>query len=141
MKLASEFPAATREQWEALAAGVEPSTTYDGIVRLPLYTADDAPPPHGRFFRAEARWDVRAWNAIPDPAAILDDLEHGVTSLWLAGSAVDALSDVPDDIPVTLDAGAEFLATASRFPRLRGNFGADPLGVLARTGVEVDLAG
>src|SRR2546421_7597822 len=115
MKLASEFPEATREQWEALAAGVEPSTTYDGIVRLPLYTADDVTSPHGRLFRAEARWDVRAWHAVADAAAIHDDLEHGVTSLWLAGPAIDALDEVPGEVAVTLDAGAEFLAAASRF--------------------------
>ena len=141
MKLASEFPEATREQWEALAAGVQPSATYDGIVRLPLYTADDVTSPHARFFRRVARWDVRARHTVADAAAIRDDLEHGVTSLWLAGSAVDALPEVPGEVRVTLDAGAEFLATAQRFPRLRGNFGADPLGVLARTGVDLGLDG
>jgi methylmalonyl-CoA mutase len=134
MKLASEFPAATREQWEALAAGVEPSTTYDGIVRLPLYTAADVSPAADRLFRPTRRWDIRAWHIVPDAAAVLDDLEHGATSLWLVGSAVEVLSDVlpavrRNDISVMLDAGTEFAAVANTImDQVRGNLGADPIG-------------
>lgn len=142
LALASEFPVATREQWKALAAGVEPSVTYDGITRAPLYTAQDVPFEPARLFRPVARWDVRARHTVPDAAAILDDLEHGVTSLWLAGPAVDALPELRGrDIPITLDAGAEFVDVANSAGELRGNYGADPLGVLARTGTRVDLAG
>jgi methylmalonyl-CoA mutase len=157
LALASEFPAATREQWQGLAAGVEGSTTYDGIARAPLYTADDVTGSPGRFFRATRTWDVRQRHTIPDPAAILDDLEHGVTSLWLAGIPADALPELLRDVyldlaPVTLDAGAEFRASAEVLldihrdkgiaaDEVKGNLGADPLGWLARTGSAPDLVG
>lgn len=142
LALASEFPVATREQWEALAAGVEPSVTYDGIVRSLLYTAEDVPSEPARLFRPAAHWDVRARHLSPDPAAVLDDLDHGVTSLWLAGLPADALPELLRDVyldlaPVILDAGADFAAAAEVFLGLgevRGNLGADPLGWLARTG-------
>jgi methylmalonyl-CoA mutase len=157
LALASEFPAATREQWQSLAAGVEGSTTYDGITRAPLYTADDVAGAHGRFFRATRTWDIRQRHTVADPAAVLDDLEHGVTSLWLAGIPVDALTELLRDVhldlaPVTLDAGAEFRTSAEALldihrdkgiapAEVRGNLGADPLGWLARTGAEPDLVG
>ncbi|GHG78103.1 methylmalonyl-CoA mutase small subunit [Streptomyces griseocarneus] len=110
-------------------------------------------------------WDVRQHHGDPDPRraneAVLADLENGVTSLWLtvgsAGLPADALPAALDGVyldlaPVVLDAGAEF-ETAARhllalhdergLPRgaARGNLGADPLGVLARTGGADDPAG
>jgi methylmalonyl-CoA mutase len=155
LALASEFPATTREQWEALAAGVEPSTTYDGIVRLPLYTAEDGAV-SGRFFRAARSWDVRQRHTSPDPAAILDDLEHGVTSLWLAGLPVESLSGLLRDVhldlaPVTLDAGASFRTAAATLleihedkgiapDNVRGNLGADPIGMSGDVAEAVELA-
>ena len=108
-------------------------------------------------------WDVRQRHADPDPAAtrraILADLEHGATSLWLvagaAGLPVDALGGVLDEVyldlaPVTLDAGASAAAAAdallvrtrtrgSPASEVRGNLGADPLGCAARTGEAADL--
>ncbi|HEX3647914.1 MAG TPA: methylmalonyl-CoA mutase family protein, partial [Pseudonocardiaceae bacterium] len=86
-------------------------TTDDGVSIAPRYTADDpAPepglpglPPFTRAGRPEGGtstgWDVRARYADADPAAVnaaaLADLEHGVSSLWLAvgaaGVPVDAL--------------------------------------------------
>jgi len=110
-------------------------------------------------------WDVRQRHAHPDPAvtrkAVLADLENGVTSLWLvvgpAGVPVDALPDVLSEVyldlaPVTLDAGAD-VATAARTlldlheekgiqaSEVRGNLGADPIGLRARTGEAQDLDG
>jgi methylmalonyl-CoA mutase len=151
--------------------------TYDDILVHPLYTADDSAPPAGmpglppfvRGGRPEggvaAGWDVRQRHAHPDPEAarkaVLADLEHGVTSLWLvvgdAGLPVAALPDVLHDVyvdlaPVILDAGAGFLEAADALlevhsdkavpaSEIGGNLGADPLGSRARTGTAQDLDG
>ena len=105
-------------------------------------------------------WDVRQQHACPDPQrtneAVLADLENGVTSLWLtlgaAGLPVSALPDVLKgvylDLPgIVADAGADFAAAGEALLDLysngpaavpaaeaSGNLGADPLGLLARTG-------
>jgi methylmalonyl-CoA mutase len=166
LALAAGFAEATREQWEALAKGVAGSATYDGITRAPLYTAADAAPDPGLpglapFTRggrsAAGAWDVRQRHTAPDPRAVLDDLEHGATSLWLVGLPVDALPEVLADVhlelaPVTLDAGADFVAAAHKLLEIhadkgiapadvRGNLGVDPLGWRARTGTDPDLDG
>jgi methylmalonyl-CoA mutase len=110
-----------------------------------------------------AGWDVRQRHQHPDPAAareqIMEDLDGGVSSLWLGlgdgqipiGALPDVLADVYLDLaPVVLDAGDRFaeaadvyLGTAARrgvpAAELAGCLGADPLGVLARTGAEGDL--
>jgi methylmalonyl-CoA mutase len=188
LTLASEFPAATREQWRALVAGVLRRSgvetddveaalagrTYDGFDIAPLYTADDtAPaagypglPPHVRGGTPDGRvltgWDVRQRHAHPDPditrRAVLADLEHGGTSLWLvvgdAGLPVDALPGVLQDVyldlaPVTLDAGRDVTRAAEALlavhadkgvqaSQVRGNLGADPIGLRARTGADTD---
>jgi methylmalonyl-CoA mutase len=93
--LAEDFPAATAEQWRALAAavlarsgageGADPvaalsTTRSDGITLLPLYTAAELPgddlglpgaAPHVRGATAAGAtadgWDVRARYADPDP--------------------------------------------------------------------------
>ncbi|AJT62963.1 Methylmalonyl-CoA mutase small subunit [Streptomyces lydicus] len=119
-------------------------------------------PPFVRAGRPEgtavAGWDVRQRHADTDPRrtneAVLADLENGVTSLWLtvgdggvpvAGLA-EALQGVYLDLAtVALDPGAGFTAAAEELLRLyassgvplseaSGNLGADPLGLLARTG-------
>ena len=113
-----------------------------------------------------AGWDVRQQHAHPDPRrandAVLADLENGVTSLWLmvgrSGLPVAALPDVLNGVyldlaGVVLDAGAEFAAAAEQLFALwtegpaaipaheaTGNLGADPLGLLARTGTDADTA-
>ncbi|SMC86382.1 methylmalonyl-CoA mutase family protein [Kibdelosporangium aridum] len=151
--------------------------TYDDILVQPLYTRTDvAPaagmpglPPFVRGSRPEGAvatgWDVRQRHVFADPAAarkaVLADLEHGVTSLWLvvgdAGLPIAALPDVLDEIyldlaPVVLDAGADFLAAADALlevhsdkaipaSEVRGNLGADPLGLRARTGSAQDFDG
>ncbi|MFE9426929.1 methylmalonyl-CoA mutase family protein [Kitasatospora sp. NPDC006697] len=150
---------------DALATDIE-----DGLRARPLYTAEDtaADPglpgfaPFTRGSRPQGAvvggWDVRQRHAHPDPRsaneAVLADLEHGVSSVWLtvgeAGLPVDGLATALDGVyldlaPVVLEAGAETAAAAERLFALhaerevpaeaaRGNLGADPLGLLARTG-------
>jgi methylmalonyl-CoA mutase len=187
--LAAEFPAATREQWQRLVARVlgvagDPgdaperalaTVTADGIEIAPLYVAADASadpgfPGQSPFVRGRtavghrAGWDVRQRHEHPDPAVareqIMEDLEGGVSSLWLGLGAgqlpVEALPDVLAEVyldlaAVVLDAGARFSEAAEVFlgvaadrgvpaDALSGCLGADPLGVAARTGAEADLA-
>ena len=145
------------------------STTYDGITVRPLYTAEDAPsspaPAAVRGLpRAAPGWDVRARHDDPDPArtsrAVLDDLERGATSLWLVlgegAVAVDDLAAVLEGVyldlaPIVLDAGAHTERAAAALltlagergvdpAELTGSFGADPIGLRARTGAPADLA-
>jgi methylmalonyl-CoA mutase len=188
LALAAEFPAATRGQWQSLVARVLGSTgadperelttvTGDGIEIAPLYVRDDERPVAGfpgqpPFVRGRAAaghrtgWDVRQRHEHPDPAVarehIMEDLEGGVSSLWLGlgdgqipiGALPDVLAGVYLDLaPVVLDAGERFAEAADVFldaagrrgvapGALAGCLGADPLGVLARTGpVPVGLAG
>ncbi|MET7935661.1 methylmalonyl-CoA mutase small subunit [Streptomyces sp. NPDC005322] len=113
---------------------------------------------------AVSGWDVRQRHAQSDPArtnrAVLADLENGVASVWLAvgadGVPVDALAEALQGVyldlaPVVLDAGADFEAAAHALLRLYeerqvpphaalGNLGADPLGLVARTGRDAELA-
>ena len=112
---------------------------------------------------APAGWDVRQRHtgsqAKEVNAEALTDLENGATSLWLAvgeqgvpvpelGTALEGV--LLDLAPVVLDAGAAFESAAREFLRLaeergvpaaalRGNLGADPLGLLARTGEDGEL--
>ncbi|MCE6999410.1 methylmalonyl-CoA mutase subunit beta [Saccharothrix sp. S26] len=143
------------------------TTTYDGIDVQPLYTAADQVPDAGfpglaPFTRggrpqgAVEGWDVRQQHRVADREAVMADLENGVTSLWLKGldpaSYDDVLADVYLDLaPVVVDAGADFLEAGRAMLRVwdqrpvlagevRGNVGADPLGVRARTGQPADLA-
>src|SRR4051794_41848085 len=96
LAFASEFPAATREQWLKLVDGVLKGTpfekrlvskTYDGLTIQPLYgrVADARP--------IAARAPGRAGTVMqrvdhPDPAAAnekaLPDLENGATGLTIA---------------------------------------------------------
>ncbi|GAA1354323.1 methylmalonyl-CoA mutase family protein [Saccharothrix algeriensis] len=143
------------------------TTTYDGIRVQPLYTAADTAPPSGfpglaPFTRAgrpqggAGGWDVRQQHVVADREAVLADLENGVTSLWLRNIPADRLDDVLADVhldlaPVVVDAGPGFHAAGlavlevwGRRPapagEVRGNVGADPLGVRARTGADADFA-
>ncbi|EFL20712.1 methylmalonyl-CoA mutase, beta subunit, partial [Streptomyces himastatinicus ATCC 53653] len=112
---------------------------------------------------AVSGWDVRQRHAHPDAGttnrAVLADLENGAGSVWLAvgegGVAVDALPEALagvylDLAPVVLDAGPDFEAAGRALLRLYadrqvpphaalGNLGADPLGLVARTGRDADL--
>ncbi|MFI7502918.1 methylmalonyl-CoA mutase family protein [Streptomyces sp. NPDC049687] len=188
LELAAEFPESTHEQWQRLVAGVlrksgkdvegaqaeEALSTAleDGLRTRPLYTARDSAPEPGlpgfapfvRGSRAEGNalggWDVRQRHSAADGAAVLADLENGVTSLWLVvgegGIPVASLGPVLDGVfldlaPVVLDAGREVEPAARELLRLyeergvakdaaRGNLGADPLGHEARTGEAFDFA-
>ncbi|WP_163512324.1 methylmalonyl-CoA mutase family protein [Fodinicola acaciae] len=177
LTLAADFPPASRDDWRALVekvvgkAGLTPdalvSHTYDGIELRPLYTIDDSVgdiglpglSPYVRGSRPQGAvpdgWDVRQRHARPDPAAVLADLENGVTSLWLAGIAPEHLPAVLSEVyldlaPVVLDAGEQAEASAAAMFELyeeksvpasaaRGNLGADPIGLRARTGRVQDL--
>ncbi|MFJ6675296.1 methylmalonyl-CoA mutase family protein [Actinosynnema sp. NPDC091369] len=142
------------------------TTTYDGIDVQPLYTAADQVPdagfpglaPFTRGGRPQGAvdgWDVRQQHRVADREAVMADLENGVTSLWLKGLDPAAYDDVLADVyldlaPVVVDAGAGFLEAGRAMLRVwdqrpvlpsqvRGNVGADPLGVQARTGQPADL--
>ncbi|MFF1380033.1 methylmalonyl-CoA mutase small subunit [Streptomyces sp. NPDC058308] len=157
---------------EALSTALE-----DGLTTRPLYTARDAAsdvghPGFAPFVRggtaggnAATGWDVRQRHASTDPArtneAVLADLEHGVTSVWLGvganGVPVSALASALKGVyldlaPVALDAGAEFAPAAHALLGLyeaagvpdasaRGTLGADVLAHEARTGEALDPAG
>ncbi|MFY0408843.1 methylmalonyl-CoA mutase family protein [Solicola sp. PLA-1-18] len=109
--------------------------------------------------RTEEGWDVRV--LLADPAltnqVVLDELEHGVTSLWLrAGEGavpldgLDALLDgvfldlapvvldAPDDPLAAADALAAVLADRSVEPHPGTNLGADPIGSAVRHGRDAD---
>jgi methylmalonyl-CoA mutase len=110
-----------------------------------------------------AGWDVRQLHDDPDltatRAAVLDDLEHGVRSVWLrlgpgaipVGALEEVLADVIlDAAPVVLEAGDAGDEVARRFLALAeargiaaadlpGVLGLDPLGLEARSGVPHDL--
>lgn len=138
-------------------------TGPDGIAVRPLYTAADAPdtavgvPGAAPFVRGttaegarENGWDIRQRHAEPDAdtarAAVLADLENGVTSIWLEGTAPADLPHVLGDVlldlaPVALDgdprsaeAFLELAAARGVTSDLLGSLGLDPIGVRARTG-------
>src|SRR3954464_3325779 len=95
LAFASEFPAATREQWLKLVDGVLKgasfekrlvSQTYDGLTTQPLYgRAADARPIAARA--PGSAWTVMQRIDHPDPAAAnaqaLHDLENGATGLTI----------------------------------------------------------
>ncbi|MEU9487399.1 methylmalonyl-CoA mutase family protein [Streptomyces decoyicus] len=124
-------------------------------------------PPFVRAGRPEgtsvAGWDVRQRHVHTDPRraneSVLADLENGVTSVWLTvgdgGVPVEGLEQTLDGVyldlaAVVLDAGADFVPAAEELLRLytasgaplseaTGCLGADPLGLLARTGDDAKL--
>ncbi|GAA4191846.1 methylmalonyl-CoA mutase family protein [Streptosporangium oxazolinicum] len=151
---AAEFPPVTRDRWRELALGVlrksgvetgSPeealaSTTYDGVTIAPIYDASDLPGdpglpgavPYVRGSRPEGGWEVRQRHEVPDPEAILADLENGVNSLWLALDPEDlprALERVHLNlISVTLDAGKRTREAAEVLLTLAGERGSTASG-------------
>ena len=115
----------------------------------------------GRALRdATTPWDVRQLHDDPDPAvtraAVLDDLEHGVTSVWVhvgddgvaAADLAEVLSDVRLDLaPVVVSSVTDQPAAARALldvvadrESVGGNLGLDPFGAAARLGTTPDLA-
>ncbi|MFO0667546.1 MAG: methylmalonyl-CoA mutase family protein [Polyangiaceae bacterium] len=141
--------------------------TYDGIVVEPLYTTAHASTELASGTKparqVELGWDVRALHealdqADPSAEALLD-LENGANSLWLRmgaqalplGSLGKVLSKVLLDLaPVALDAGEHAVAAAEELFAVHeargvdrgavlGSLGADPWGLLARSGHVIDM--
>ena len=108
-------------------------------------------------------WDIRGQYRHPDPAIareqIMTDLDGGVSSLWLAAgegsipvaAIPDVLAEVYLDLAtVVLDAG-EHAGAAARLlleeagrrgvadGKLRAVLGIDPIGLLARTGLDTPM--
>ena len=178
-RLADGFPAATLDHWRALVekalkgANFEKrlvKRTADGLTINPLYTRSDALASTVNLLPGEAPltrgvkpvragWDIRTFHIENDPkaanAAILEDLEGGVTSIGLQlgyglaptkealGAALDGV--LLDVCPIVLVAGERFFDAALALNAVwdarginaaerQGSFGADPLGVLAMTG-------
>ena len=117
--------------------------------------------PHTRSFtpqqRPDGRWDIRSVvdgsTTDAGESVALDELQRGATSLLVRGAALasretlgGALEGVHLDLaPVVLEPASAFTATAEWLMELwsangvsddaaKGGFGADPLGLLARTG-------
>lgn len=182
LHLSGDFPAANTEQWRALVdkalKGADfdkrlVTRTADGIKINPLYTRGDAlqatvnelpgaaPFTRGtQAVREGLGWDIRSFHIESDPkalnAAILDDLQGGVTSIGIQvggpGLAptkeafATALKDVLLDVcPIVLVAQEDFFdaalalngewdARGIKAGERQGSFGADPLGTLAMTG-------
>ncbi|MGI9155973.1 MAG: methylmalonyl-CoA mutase family protein [Marmoricola sp.] len=154
--------------WKALTR-----TTLDGIEVAPLGSTalvqelpdpglpGTAPYTRGRTLsRSENGWDVRAVFADRDveatAAAVLTDLENGVTSLWLqlgeSGLPLDGLGTVLADVlldtaPVVLETDGDPVGSAEALvavlkdqgatPAEGTNLGADPIGAAARRGQQV----
>ncbi|MBS0232841.1 MAG: methylmalonyl-CoA mutase small subunit [Proteobacteria bacterium] len=182
LHLAQDFPAASLSEWRALVekalkgADFEKrlvTRTTDGIKIDPLYTRSDAlasvvnalpgKAPFTRGMKAARDglgWDIRTFHIESDPkaanAAILEDLEGGVTSIGLQIGGIGlpptrealsaALAGVLLDVcPIILVAGenvfdaslalvAEWDAQRIKQSDRQGSFGSDPLGTLAMTG-------
>jgi methylmalonyl-CoA mutase len=96
LSLASEFPAANRDEWLRLVSGVLKGAsfdkklvakTYDGVSIEPLYERANAGPIAGR---APGPWQIMQRMDHPEPAAAnaeaLHDLENGATGLSLTFS-------------------------------------------------------
>ncbi len=136
-----------------------------GLVAEALYLPDATPAPLGYpgsmpFTRGlgpvsrDVPWQVTQYHEDPDPLithkAVLDDLEHGVTALWLqVGDDAIKAADLPavlekvmfDLAPISVS-GTDQQAAATALLKqwqaapveaaaIRGNLGLDPLGHLA----------
>ncbi|HYN68229.1 MAG TPA: methylmalonyl-CoA mutase subunit beta [Ornithinibacter sp.] len=104
-------------------------------------------------------WDVRQLHDDPDAAAtraaVLDDLEHGVTSVWVhVGDGGLAVADVPEALAeVRLDLAPVVVSSVTDQPgaaralldlvadreSVGGNLGLDPFGAAAHLGTSPDL--
>src|SRR4051812_46592273 len=162
LSFASDFPAATRDQWLKLVEGVLKgapfakqlvSRTYDGLTIQPLYPgAAHARPVAGRA--PGTLWTVMQRADHPDPAAAnqqaLHDLENGATGLTIVckgsinangyglDSSLETLERVLDgiylDAGVTIDfnVAAETRNAAKNFAALVKKRGLTPASVEMR---------
>ncbi|MET9228922.1 methylmalonyl-CoA mutase family protein [Lentzea sp. NPDC003310] len=142
----NEFPSASREQWRELVDAVLRKTgasfdslvtkTYDGIELQPLYTLDDALEPYA-LAPVKQGWDIRQRHAVPDPVSLMNDLEGGVTSLWLAvpATSLERLLDgvYLDLAPIVLDGSVDAARTMLRIYDQAPVLPADVRGNLALT--------
>jgi methylmalonyl-CoA mutase len=119
LRLAADFPPATRDDWRKLVDGVLKGApfeklvgkTYDGIKIDPIYSrAKGAAPIAGRA--AAAPWQIMQRSDHPDPAQAnaqaLLDLENGATGLTLVFSGANGahgfgLDPSPEAIAKILD--------------------------------------
>jgi methylmalonyl-CoA mutase len=139
------------ESTEADAERLLTTTTDDGIAIAPLHVS--GPPAPELSARDGRDWDVRQHHDGSDPVAlreaVAEDLAGGAGSIWLTGADAAALPEILATFPydraaLVLDAGRHTeVAAAALFavdaPAPRGNLGADPLGLSARTGSTPDL--
>ena len=128
----------------------------------PLGLPGEAPFTRGRVLRdAGSSWDVRQLHDDPDAGLgarlVLDDLEHGVSSVWVhvgpVGVALDDLATVLSRVrlemaAVVVSSHTDQAAAANALrellaavPGASGNLGLDPVGAAARTGSAPDLGG
>ncbi|NLJ53584.1 MAG: methylmalonyl-CoA mutase small subunit [Intrasporangiaceae bacterium] len=128
----------------------------------PLGVPGAMPFTRGRAMRdADVPWDVRQLHDDPEVgltrAAVLDDLEHGVTSVWLhvgtdglpAADVEEALADVQLDLAPVVVSSVDAQTEAATILReilegsadATGNLGLDPIGAAARLGAAPDLDG
>ena len=109
--------------WQSLA-----TTTLDGLTVPPLGVADQHPdeglPGASSAEQRAVRptrpgdWDLRAPTLGADNAAVLDDLEHGATSLWVRVTDETDLAALLDGVlldlaPVVLDAAKPLTAATA----------------------------
>ena len=153
-------PAAEAALRRHLEGGLEVDALYLRQDR-PLGVPGRMPFTRGRAVRdATLPWDVRQLHDDPDPAvtrqAVLDDLEHGGTSVWVhVGDDGVAVADLAESLaevrlelaPVVVSsvtdqhgAARALLDLVAERESVGGNLGLDPLGAAARLGTTPDLA-
>ena len=152
-------PAAEQALRRRLEGGLEVDPLYLRADR-PLGVPGAMPFTRGRALRdATLPWDVRQLHDDPDPAAtraaVLDDLEHGVSSVWVhvgadgvaAGDLAEVLADVQLDLaPVAVSSTTDQVGAAAALLEVAGDrsavslsLGLDPVGAAARLGTTPDL--
>lgn len=154
-------PAAERALHRALQGGLDVAPLHLREDR-PLGVPGAMPFTRGRALReGTLPWDVRQLHEDPDAqrsrAAVLDDLEHGVTSVWVhvgddgvaAADLATVLADVRLDLaPVVVSsvtdqpgAARALLDVVGDQRSAGGNLGLDPVAASLRLGTRPDLDG
>ena len=148
-----------------LPGGLDVAPIYWSEERTPLGLPGAMPFTRGRGPRdPDLPWDVRQRHDDPDATttrkAVLDDLEQGVSSVWLhvgpdgvaEGDVAEVLTDVMVDLaPVVVSSLTDQPAAAAALVAaweakgvdpavVRGSLGHDPIGLAAARGTTPDLA-